>query len=132
MNDPFTGDIIAQCMRVQNFLGVGLPEKMYEQSLELCLQKEGYAVERQVSIPFHFEGDAIATKGIVDMRVSRDRRIVDLELKSATEIHPMHEGQAMAYARFDQEAEGALLINFGEFPLGIKRFVGPNGWNFSN
>jgi len=52
-----------------------------------------------------------------------------LELKAVSELHPRFEAQLLSYLKVTQLKIG-LLVNFGNQPLAIRRFVNPHIDNF--
>ena len=85
------------------------------------LEQLGFLVERQMMIPFVYEGIAFDEGLRVDLIV--DRRVV-VELKSVERLAPVHSKQVLTYLRLLRLPVG-LLINFGGATLkdGLHRIV---------
>jgi GxxExxY protein len=111
--------IIGACIEVHKHLGPGLMESAYQECLchELSLNGISYVKEYDVSI--NYKGVTISTKLRADMLVEGS---VILELKSVTELLPIHEAQLISYLKLTGCQLG-LLINFNVSLLkdGIKR-----------
>ncbi|MFZ5819035.1 MAG: GxxExxY protein [Chloroflexota bacterium] len=109
--------IVQAAYEVFNALGPGFLEGIYEEAMALVLRKQ-HQVERQKSVPVHFQGKQIGTH-VLDLVV--DKRVI-LELKAVAEIAPIHRQQALSYLK----ATGlplALIINFGAHRLQVERVV---------
>jgi GxxExxY protein len=119
--NSISGSIIDCAIRVHRELGPGLLESVYE----ICLLKEltvlGLTVKRQVALPIIYRGEKIDMDFKIDLLVEDD---VIVELKSVSDILPVHEAQLLTYMKLSDKKLG-LLINFNVKLLkeGIKRFV---------
>ena len=117
--DELTHSIIGAAMEVHSELGPGLLEQLYENAL--CIELSGreirYEQQKRISVKYkgHDAGSLFA-----DL-VVEDRVIV--ELKSVSELAPIHEAQLISYLKLSKIKTG-LLINFNVVSLktGIKRF----------
>ena len=109
---------IRGCLRTVAFeLGSGFLEKVYQEALELEFQEAGIPYEREVKLKVFYKGKPLQQDYIADF-VCYDKIIV--ELKAVTRLDTVHEAQVFNYLK----ATGmdlALLVNFGENPLKIKR-----------
>lgn len=114
-------EIIGAAYHVHSKLGPGLLESTYEVCLEYELLKRGFNVERQKSLPVKYDGKSLDAFYRIDLLVE-DSIIV--ELKSVTEIEPIHKAQMMTYLKLSNKKLG-LLMNFNVIDMkkGIKRFV---------
>ena len=85
------------------------------------LMKKGLVIERQKSVPIHYQGMTLDEGFRLDLLV--DKQLI-VELKSVETLHPVHPKQLKTYLRLMDLPLG-LLINFGA-PLikdGLKRVV---------
>lgn len=121
--DPndITGTIIDRAIRVHPALGPGLLESTYEACLAHELRDARLTVLTQVELPVNYRGLLIDAGYRIDLLVE-DTVIV--EVKSAQQLHPVHEAQLMTYFKLSGKTHG-LLINFNVRWLkdGIKRRV---------
>jgi GxxExxY protein len=118
--------VITAAMKVHSALGPGLLESAYEACLAHELRRNGLKVETQVELPIEYEGITLDIGYRIDMLVED---LVVVELKAATEIHPVVRAQIISYLKLSKKALG-LLINFHVTHLrdGIKRFVRGSEW----
>ncbi len=116
-----TGAIVDAAYAVHSKLGPGLLESVYEVCLAHELKKRGLRVERQVSLPVHYDGMDLDAGLRLDLIVEK---CVIVELKAVEAILPVHTAQMLTYLKLTGHRVG-LLINFN-VPLirdGIKRIV---------
>ena len=113
--------IVSSAYSVHKQLGPGLLEKLYEVCFAHELRKRGYLVERQVSIPIHYD-DIVFQEGLrLDFLVEKS---VIVELKAIETVNPVWQAQVLSHLRLTGCKLG-FLINFN-VPLiknGIRRFV---------
>lgn len=114
-------EVVDAAVRIHSKLGPGLLESVYEVVLAHELERRGLRVERQVSIPFEFEGlrfeDGLRADILVEGRVI-------LELKSVEQLAKVHPKQLFTYLKLADKRLG-LLLNFGSDLMrdGIKRIA---------
>ena len=113
--------IIGAALEVHKKLGVGLLENAYETALVYELQKLGFDVKQQYSLPLNYKEIAIDNAYRIDILVENK---VIIEVKSVLELHPIHFAQTKTYLKFTNLKLG-LLINFKTQLLkdGIHRIV---------
>ncbi len=104
LHEEITGKIIKAFYKVNNSLGYGFLEKVYERALIIELKKQGLQVEQQKNIKV---GDYYA-----DLIVNN---LVIIELKAAESLCEEHEAQLINYLRATN-IEIGLLLNFGKKP----------------
>lgn len=114
-------NVIGACIEVQKQLGVHCMEVDYQRALALALSKKGISHVREVEIPVCFDGIEVSRRR-VDFVVWDDAHQLLLEIKASNEIKPEDVEQVLLYLRNGNFAVG-LLINFGQYPLGKRRFV---------
>jgi GxxExxY protein len=119
-SDPLTSKIIGAAIEVHRALGPGLLESAYEACLIYELQLRGLKVECQKSMPVFYKDVMLDCGYRLDI-VVEDKVIV--EIKSISEITPIHEAQIISYLKMSDYKIG-LLINFNVKMLkdGIRRF----------
>ncbi len=100
--------IIKAYYYVYNSLGFGFLEKVYENSLQIALKKNGFAVSQQVPIEVFFEGEVVGFY-FADLIVNT---CVIVEIKAAEALCPAHEAQLLNYLKATP-IEVGLLLNFG-------------------
>ena len=89
-------------------LGPGLLESVYEEALVFELKDRGLDVERQVMVPIIYKGEVLATELRLDIIVENT---VVIELKSVSELMPIHFKQTRTYLRLMKKHLG-ILVNF--------------------
>ena len=89
-------------------LGAGLLESVYEEALVFELKDRGLDVERQVMVPIIYKGEVLATELRLDIIVENT---VIIELKSVSELMPVHFKQTRTYLRLMKKHLG-ILVNF--------------------
>jgi GxxExxY protein len=110
--------IVKSAFEVQNQLGPGFLETIYDEAMALQLVLDGMDIERQKRIPVKFKNRVIGQHvldGIVNQKVI-------LEYKAVAAIAPIHEQQALSYLK----ATGfqlAIVINFGASRVEYSRVV---------
>lgn len=102
---------------VAHELGSGYLEKVYQEALELEFIEAGIPYEREVRLEISYKGKTLKQEYIADF-VCYGKII--LELKAVSELNDAHDAQVFNYLKttgFDL----ALLVNFGERPIKVKR-----------
>jgi GxxExxY protein len=120
-DDPLTYRIIGCAILVHRELGPGLLEGVYEECLHTELISAGLTVERQPNIKVAYQGGLLHRNYRPDFVVERG---VVVEVKSVSEILPVHRAQVLTYLKLSGYQRG-LLINFNTAQLvkGVKRLV---------
>jgi len=111
-----TKNVIGCAFEVYNTLGFGFLESVYEKSMYYELCNKGLKVRRQHPIEVHYKGKGVGMF-TADLLIN-DRIIV--ELKSVSNLLPIHEMQLVNYLKATKMDTG-LLINFGQDKVYIKR-----------
>lgn len=111
-------EVIGACFTVQNFLGCGLLEKVYEEALVIELNSLGIPVARQKYFPVYYKGQ-LAGSYLADLVV--DNKII-VELKSVTSLKPFMEAQLINYLRLSRIPVG-YLVNFYNEQVEYEMFV---------
>jgi GxxExxY protein len=119
--EPLSYKVIGACIDVQRQMGLHCKEVDYQRALKMALGKEGLAFEREVEVPIAYD-DVIVTKRRVDFVVTDERDEIILETKAKSAILPEDVEQCLLYLN-QGGYQVCLLINFGEKPLGVRRFV---------
>lgn len=123
MEDNELGTSLIGCaIQVHRALGPGLLESVYETCLHHELNKAGIDSERQVFLPFEYDGLQFDNAFRADLIVG-NRLIV--EIKAVEKILPIHLSQLMTYLKLSRRRIGYIL-NFNVTQLrqgGIKRLV---------
>jgi GxxExxY protein len=113
-----TEKILGAAFKVQNALGAGFLEKVYENALSIELRNQGLAVESQRAFPVRYEGTVVGNYQ-ADLVVSEK---VVVECKAVSNLDPVHEAQLMNYLKASGLRVG-LLINFARSKLQYRRLV---------
>jgi GxxExxY protein len=118
---PLTYAVIGACQDVQRQLGLHCMEVDYQRALAIALSKRGISALREVEIPLTYEG-VVITKRRVDFLVEAPDEEFILETKAASALKPDDIEQCLLYLH-KGGYKLCLLINFGEKPLKVRRFV---------
>lgn len=123
-----TDGIIGAFYQVNNTLGYGFLEKVYENALCYELRQRGYMVAAQTPVTVWYQGVSVGAY-FADIIVNQ---YVIVELKCGTTLNPAHEAQLLNYLKAT-DIEVGLLLLFGPAPQ-IKRkvFSHPNRNKASN
>jgi GxxExxY protein len=101
--------IVNTAVNLHKDLGPGLLESVYEIILVKQLTKCGLSVQRQVKIPFEYEGEHFDEGFRADIVVEGK---VIIELKSVEKLIPVHKKQLLTYLRLTDMKLG-FVLNFG-------------------
>jgi len=118
IHDPISERVIACAFKVQNSLGCGFLEKVYENALVHECRKEGLVFTAQHPIQVFYDGIVVGDF-VADMLV--EHRLL-VELKAAKALDDIHLAQCLNYLK----ASGlhvCLLLNFGRPELEIRRLM---------
>ena len=114
-------DTIGACIDVQRQLGLHCMEVDYQRALELALPKKGLEYQREVEVPIAYDGQVV-TRRRVDFVIWSGEEELILETKAKSRILDEDVEQCLLYLH-QGNYQVCLLVNFGERPLGIRRFV---------
>ena len=119
--NKLTGEIIGAAIEVHKALGPGLLESAYEECLCHEFKLRSFPFERQKELPIEYKGVKLDCGYRLDIVVWNK---IILELKSCSELLPIHEAQLLTYLKLTNMKVG-LLINFNVPVLkeGIKRLA---------
>ena len=98
-------------MRVYNLLGCGFLEAVYQEALEIELDKRHIPYEREKELEIYYDGIRLGKKYVADF-VCYDKII--LELKAVKELDDSHRSQIYNYLKATGFKLG-FLINFGKY-----------------
>jgi GxxExxY protein len=113
-----TEKTLGAAFKVQNTLGCGFLEKVYENALLVDLARMRLAVEQQKSFKVKYEG-AIVGEYQADLVV--ENRVI-VECKALSSLDGAHESQVLNYLKATGLKVG-LLLNFGRPKVQWKRLV---------
>ena len=116
-----TAEIIGAAIEVHRELGPGLLESSYEMCLARELELRGISFEFQKPLPLKYKGIKLDCGYRLDLLIAG---AVIVEVKSVTDLAPIHEAQLLTYLKLTGVKVG-LLINFNVIVLkdGLKRLV---------
>ena len=109
LHKEITGKIIEAFYKVNNTLGYGFLEKVYENAMKIELIRMGLKVEQQKNIRVYYEDNEVGDY-FADLIVND---IVIIELKAAENLCEDHEAQLVNYLKATN-VEVGLLLNFGK------------------
>lgn len=115
-----TSKIIGCSMEVQNILGTGFQEVIYQRALAKELFNKGVSFIREYEMPIFYKEEQIGTRR-VDFLVAS---VISVELKAISQLENVHFAQALNYLEA-YNLEIGLIINFGAKKLEYKRLINP-------
>jgi len=113
-----TEGILAAAFKVQNSLGCGFLEKVYENALVVELSRSGLRLEQQKNLQVKYEGVVV---GEYQADLVVNGRVI-VECKAVSQLDPVHEAQLLNYLKATGTRVG-LLLNFGRPKVQYRRFV---------
>jgi len=116
--NQITERILGCAYAVQNELGSGFLEKVYENALAHECRKTGLLVEQQVPIPVHY-GGILVGDFFADLVVEGS---VIVELKAVKALDKAHAAQCLNYLKATGK-QVCLLLNFGTSRVEVRRLV---------
>lgn len=105
--------IVGACIEVHKLAGPGLYEAVYHQCLEKEFNLIGLKYKSELEIPFSYKGEKVNCKLKCDFLIED---LIVLELKSVSEIHPIHKAQTMNYMNL-LKVPRSILVNFNVLNL---------------
>jgi len=117
LND-ITYAINGAVFEVNNILGPGFLEKVYENALLVEFKRRGLKAKNQVPVSVSYKGEVVG-EYFADLLVE-DKVIV--ELKTVENLDRTHEAQLLNYLKATDLKVG-LLVNFKHKKADIKRMV---------
>ena len=111
LHQDLTGEIISCFYKVYNTLGYGFLEKVYENALNIELDKVGFECKRQHPVNVYYEDKKVGDY-FADIIVEGK---VILQLKAAVSLCEEHGYQLINYLKATK-IEVGLLLNFGKEP----------------
>ena len=119
--EPIVTAIIDAAVKLHMRMGPGLLESVYKTVLAAELERRGLHVQRELAVPFEFDGFRFCDGLRLDLLVEG---VVVVEVKALEKLAPVHARQVLTYLKLLRLPVG-LLINFGAATLkeGLRRIV---------
>jgi GxxExxY protein len=117
--DPESHAVIGAAMRVHRELGHGFLEGVYQEALEVELERCCVPFQCQVPFPLRYKGVLLKSRYRADL-ICFGTMVV--ELKALRHVTSADEAQVINYLKASGLTKG-LLLNFGAPSLGYRRFV---------
>ena len=117
-HEELTRRILKCAFAVQNSLGCGFLEKVYENAMMVGLRKEGLKAIQQVPLRVHYEGFLVGDY-VADIVVENT---VIVEIKATEDNPKIHIAQVLNYLKATKLPVG-LLLNFGRPRLYYRRLT---------
>lgn len=102
--------LVGAGFEVYNEQGFGLLEEIYQESLEIELERRGIPFSAKQHLQVYYKNQPLKKRYIPDLFT---HNAIMVELKSVKELLPEHEAQLLNYLRITRSAVGYLL-NFGQ------------------
>ena len=106
-------EIMGYAIEVHKELGPGLLESIYEKCLLFELNKNGFNVVNQLSIPIKYKEIELDSNFRLDLLVND---LIIVEIKSVVQLLPIHQAQLLTYMKLLKKPQG-LLLNFNSTNL---------------
>ena len=106
-------EIMGYAIEVHKELGPGLLESIYEKCLIFELNKNGFTVVNQLSIPIKYKEIELDSNFRLDLLVND---LIIVEIKSVVQLLPIHQAQLLTYMKLLKKPQG-LLLNFNSTNL---------------
>lgn len=120
--DELTYQIIGSAIEVHKIMGKGLLESVYHQCLKEELLSRSINFTSELKIPVIYKNKELEIDFKCDFLIEN---CLVVELKTVSEINPMHEAQLLTYMKLLKVPKG-IIINFNCFNIfneGQKTFV---------
>ena len=99
--DTITGAIVDTAFKLHTGLGPGLLESVYEAVLARDLARQGFAVERQRSLSFEYDGlhfdDMLRIDLLVEKRVVVEIKSIERSFQTAADISPASQSAGRSF-----------------------------------
>ncbi len=119
--EPLSHAVLGACIDVQRHLGMHCREVDYHRALEEALRERKLQYEHEVEVPVAYGSKVVAALR-VDFRVRDDRDVLILEAKAKPRLLRQDGEQCLRYLQ-QGRYRICLLVNFGQKPIGRRRFV---------
>lgn len=106
--NELTYRIVGACIEVHKIVGPGLYEEVYHKCLEKEFDLLGINYKSELEIPLIYKELRVDCKVKCDFLIEN---LIVLELKSVSEIHPIHKAQIMNYMNL-LKVPKSILVNF--------------------
>lgn len=120
--DELTYKINGAAIEVHKHLGPGLLENIYQKCLAKELRVRNIFFHQEIRTPIVYKGITVTADLRVDFFIEEN---IIVEIKSVSEILPIHQAQIMTYMKLMKAPKG-ILLNFNVVNLyheGQKTFV---------
>lgn len=118
-NDILTEQIINAAIEVHHQLGNGFLEKVYQDALAVEMQRRGIPFVKEAPLKVFYKGVELGAPYKADFICFGS---IILELKALSHFSGTEEAQVIHYLAASN-LHKALLINFGEKKVRVKRYV---------
>ena len=124
LHSDLTEKIIGCAFEVQNELGAGFLESVYEKAMVVALKESGVSVRGQAPIKVSFRGVSVGSF-YADLLVED---LIIVELKTVSRLSEQHRAQVINYLNATGIPVG-LLINFGNPRIEYRRLIASGNRN---
>jgi len=118
LEEELTEKILEAAFKVQNTLGCGFLEKVYENAMVVELSRAGVSVEQQKALRVKYDGVIV---GDYQADLVVDNRVI-VECKAVSQLDPIFDAQLLNYLKATGIRVG-LVLNFARPKLQYRRLV---------
>lgn len=120
--DDLSYKILGAAIEVHRYLGPGLLESVYQKCLAIEFNYQNIPFTQELDIPIIYKSHLVENQFRLDFLIEE---LIVVELKSVSELLPIHHAQVINYINLLKVPKG-ILLNFNVanlFHLGQKTFV---------
>ena len=116
--------VFESALQIHKELGPGLLQNVYVECLAYKLEKKGFQVDKQKTLPIMYEDLKIEAAYRIDIHI--ENKLI-VEIRSVETLYDIHQAQLLTYLKLTGNKLG-LLINFNTVLLkdGFRRVI--NGY----
>ena len=129
MNDAilknYIYDVVGAIYKVHDVLGAGLNESIYQEGLEIELQRQDIFYEREKNVHPYYDGHLMQSTFRLDFLCLMN---VIVECKAVSKLTNEHRAQLFNYMRITHIPAG-ILVNFSPSYMELERYLYNNETN---
>ena len=115
----FIYDVVGAIYKVHHVLGAGLNESIYQEGLEIELQKQDIFYEREKNVHPYYDGQLMQSVFRLDFLCFTQ---IIVECKAVSKLTNEHRAQLFNYMRITHMPAG-ILVNFSPSYMELERYL---------